>query len=412
MRIIPRNTIRIKFSRLKKIAFTLSLFVNLHVLKCIIYILKIFLKPAVSRKNNTILYFENFPIENSGYQYRAQKWCEKLNNYDYKAKVITTNYRKSKYDFEFMDINQYLIKSMWIRFFQICKSRKCEFVIVRRELLLYNDYGNLFMDKFLLHFHPSAILDIDDDIAATKKEPRIIKGIIPVLLQENGNKTITTLNMYKTLIVVSDYLKAYFKKFINSDHSKMVVIPTCVNYNEYSPKVYKQNNLITLGWIGGNQNYFLLDNILPVLDRLAENFKFKLLVIGGNQYLRETNFPIKFKKWSLNDEINAIREIDIGLMPLDNSDQSKGKGGFKLIQYMGMGVASVASNITVNKRIADNTKNSFLVESEDDWFNVLKKIMQCKYDLSEIGGEARKKILKAYTFDSNIDNYLSILKKY
>jgi glycosyltransferase involved in cell wall biosynthesis len=411
MQIILKNIITDKFRQFKQIAFTLWLFVNLYVVKCVIYILKIFLKPSASRKNKTVLYFENFPIENSGYQYRAFKWCEKLNNCDYHAKVITTNYRKSKYDFEFMNMNHYLVKSMWIRFFQICKSRKYEFVIVRRELLLYNDYGNLFMDKFLIHFHPKAILDIDDDIAAAKKEPRIIKGVIPILLQENGNKIRATLNMYKTLIVVSDYLKENFKKFINSNHSKIVVIPTCVNYNEYSPKVYKQNNLLTLGWIGGNQNYFLLDNILPILERLAEDFKFKLLVIGGNQYLRETNFPIKFKKWSLNDEINDIREMDIGLMPLDHSEISKGKGGFKLIQYMGMGVASVASNITINKKIVDNTNNSFVVESEDDWFNVLKNIMQRKYDLSKIGREARKKILDAYTFDSNIDIYLSIFKQ-
>lgn len=410
MEIIPRNITRINYSRFKKNAFILWLFVNLYVLKCIIFILKIFLKPSVSRKNKTVLYFENFPPENSGYQYRAFKWCEKLNKYGYKAKVITTNQRKSQYDFELMNMNHYLVKCMWIRFTQICKSRKYEFVIVRRELLLYNDYGNLFMDKFLLHFHPNAILDIDDDIAAAKKEPRTVKGIIPKLLQEKGNKIKSTLKMYKSVIVVSEYLKDNFKSLTNNIENKAAVIPTCVDYNRYEPKKYNQKNIMTLGWIGGNQNYFLLDNILPTLERLAENHKFKLLVIGGNKYLKKTNFPIEFKKWSIHDEIDDIREIDIGLMPLDNSNISKGKGGFKLIQYMGLGVTSVASKVTINREIVDNTYNSFLVESEDEWLIELKNILECKYDLDKIGVEARKKILNYYTFDSNIDNYLKIFK--
>ena len=60
------------------------------------------------------------------------------------------------------------------------------------------------------------------------------------------------------------------------------------------------------------------------------------MTIGGKKYDGETNFPIKFKKWSIHDEINYIREVDTGLMPLDNNERSQGKGGFKLIQYMGM----------------------------------------------------------------------------
>ena len=36
-------------------------------------------------------------------------------------------------------------------------------------------------------------------------------------------------------------------------------------------------------------------------------------------------------------------------MPLENTYIGKGKCGFKLIQYMGLGIVSVASAITSNK---------------------------------------------------------------
>ena len=64
--------------------------------------------------------------------------------------------------------------------------------------------------KIYVSFSSSLTLDIDDDIAAAKKEPRTVKGIIPKLLQEKGNKIKSTLKMYKSVIVVSEYLKDNF----------------------------------------------------------------------------------------------------------------------------------------------------------------------------------------------------------
>lgn len=406
MRLNPRNITRIKFSRFKKNAFTLWLIINLYVLKFATFIFKIFLKPSVLRKNKTILYFENFPIENSGYQYRAQKWCEKLNNYGYYAKVITTNYRKAQYDFEYMNVNRYLVKCMWMRFIQICKSRKYEFVIVRRELLLYNDYGNLFMDKFLLHFHPNAILDIDDDIAAAKKEPRILNGFMSRILEEHPSKFTETLNIYNSKIVVSSYLKKRIEKIIGNKKSKIHVIPTCVDYNKYNSKKYETKDFFTLGWIGGNQNYFLLDSLLPQLQKLKKRYNFELLVIGGNKYMRNVSFPIRFLNWNLNTEVNNILKIDIGLMPLEESDTSKGKGGFKLIQYMGLGIVSIASDVTINKEIVKHEKNSFLASGPQDWYNTIEKILLNKIDMAKMGKEAKKQISRKYSFDANIEKYL------
>lgn len=376
--------------------------------------MRFFSKPSSYKKKKSILYLENFPVENAGYQYRVAKWAEQLRKEGYKVDIWTLF--ENKTDFErriaTKPFSKFLIAALKKRYQQVLASRNHETVIVRRELLWFNDYGNLFMDKLLLKFHPSAILDFDDDIAAAKNQPRQITNLFGKIMLEDGNKFNNTLRLYSRFIVASDYLKNKILRENKDLNPKSVwVIPTCVNYNEYAAKEYPENiEKLTFGWIGGSHNYPLLDKIIPILKKLAVNHQFQLLVIGGNKYDRETNFPIKFKKWSIHNEINDIREIDIGLMPLDNSAKSQGKGGFKLIQYMGMGVTSVASKVTINKEIVDNTFNSFLVESEEEWLNVLKNTLECKYDLGKIGKEARKTICDSYTFDSNIDTYLSILK--
>ena len=150
--------------------------------------------------------------------------------------------------------------------------------------------------------------------------------------------------------------------------------------------------------------------MIPVLDKLFLKYDFDLLVIGGNKYNKQCSFPVAFKKWELRSEINSLYNIDIGLMPLDRSKISKGKGGFKLIQYMGIGIVSIASNVTINKQIIDDKINSFLANSDEEWYALLEQILIGKINLSAMGDLARQKIQSKYTFDCNLNNYLNIFQ--
>lgn len=364
-----------------------------------------------TRKNN-ILFFENFPVENAGYQYRAAKWKNYLEAEGFKVDVWTIVESKAVFD-NYMKYNRlgFMILSMRKRFRQILRSRSYETVIVRRELLLYNDYGKLFMEKFLLKLHPNAILDFDDDIAASKKQPKKITNFYGKLLLEDGNKFNNTLRLYKRFIVASDYLKQkVLAENPNILEENVLVIPTCVDYNQYPIKEYPQKiERISFGWIGGAHNYFLLDTLIPTLNKLIKTYSFKLIVIGGAKYDRNTDFPIEFIPWSLDTEVENLYKIDVGLMPLKDDARSRGKGGFKLIQYMGLGIVSVASAITINCEIVDNELNSFLAKTDEDWETILKQILENKVNFKQISTNARASIEKRYTFDAIWLSYKSFV---
>lgn len=364
----------------------------------------VLLNPA-SKKG--ILFLENFPVENSGYQYRANKWAEALKQKHVETQVSTTNQHLSLYDYTLQNHSLYLSKCIWLRFFQCLSARNYQTVIVRREMLLYNDYGNLFMEKFLLSIHPNVILDFDDDIAAAKKQPKAITSWFGKLLGENGNKFNDTLRLYKRFIVASDYLQ---EKILvenpNLAPENICVIPTCVDYDAYPPKKYDMGaQKINLGWIGGNQNYFLIEGLLPVLEELSLTFNFNLIIIGGKPFTQKTSFETLFFPWSLATEVDNIRKIDIGLMPLNESKEAKGKGGFKLIQYMGLGVVSVASAVTINTQIVKHGEDSFLVYNPSEWKATLAYLLSNTSLLPEIGTKARDKIKKHYTFNAHLEKY-------
>lgn len=367
----------------------------------------------IQKTPNSILFLENFPIENSGYQYRAKKWANLLNNKGINCEVLTILESKTEFDNALKNepFSKFMLQAIKIRYQQCLYAKKFETVIVRRELLFQNDYGNLFMEKFLLKIHPNVILDFDDDISAAKKQPKRITNIYGKLLLEDGNKFNNTLRLYKRFIVASDYLKQkVLAENPNILEENVLVIPTCVDYNQYQIKKYPQKiEQIVFGWIGGDHNYFLLDSLLPVLNKLAKDYDFKLIVIGGKKYEPNVNFEIEFITWTLATEVENLYKIDIGLMPLNDDARSRGKGGFKLIQYMGLGIVSVASAITINREIISHNYDSFLYDNEQELIAILEAILANKILLSKVGYRARQKIEHNYTFKSVQESYINFI---
>ena len=97
-------------------------------------------------------------------------------------------------------------------------------------------------------------------------------------------------------------------------------------------------------------------------------------------------------------------------MPLDNSNESKGKGGFKLIQYLGMGVASIATNVTINNDILINENFGLLAEDYSDWKRHLTLLLTDKIERERIALNGRKRAEENYSFDANQEKYIDMIE--
>lgn len=370
-------------------------------------------KQSDQKKNKNILYLPAFFEQNAGYNWRVSKWKEYLLDKGYSVDIKLATTSNEFYHLRNENPSKFLVNYLKRRFKQVRTASKYDCVIVRRELLIYNDYGDLFLDKLLLKLNNNVILDFDDDIAAAKNQPKQINNLFGKLLLEHGNKFNETLRLYSKFMVASNYLK----NKVLSENNKVKednirVIPTCVDYDKYDPKIYAaqlKNAKFTLGWIGGDHNYHELRRIIPQLNK-AYNNNFQLLVIGGNKFSdKNAVFPIIFKKWSLSSEIKDLYTIDIGLMPLKETAVTKGKGAFKLIQYMGLGIIGLASPVTINREIIDDGVNGFLVEN-DDWKDSLNRIFAAHDQFQKIGTKARQTIVNNYSYTANRKNYLAIIE--
>ncbi len=396
--------------------FKILFIFSTYVLRFLCLVLPVLLIRTKHSLTPSILYLEVLPEENAGYYFRVKGWKDIAEQNGYFVKSMFLQRDRFKFESHLAEKRYYfLLYSLWRRFYQLISSRNYSCIIVRRELLLYNDYGNLFLEKFLLRINKRVILDFDDDISSSKREPRQIESVFGKLLGENGTKFLDSLNLYPAFFPCSEYLKTKLKE-VNPDISeeRVAVIPTCVNYDIHMPKQFSlENEPLKFGWVGGTRNLGQLDILHGHLNSLAyKGYQFELIVVSGKDYHKsDAKYPIVNISWSPDKQIENIKVIDVGLMPLADNCQNKGKCGLKLIQYMGLGIPGVASALTVNKEIVDDGEDGWLVHKEEDWEAVLEHVLVNRKLIPKLGQKAREKILNSYSFQANSDKYFNLINE-
>ena len=128
---------------------------------------------------------------------------------------------------------------------------------------------------------------------------------------------------------------------------------------------------LKLLWLGTRDNLKYLEALIPALEQAAETIardtgrRLELSVVSNAPLPGECeHLKLRNLRWSRERGVEALREAEIGLMPLTESAYTLGKGGFKAIQYMSAGVVPILSPVGYNKTvIEDGVSGYFAAES-------------------------------------------------
>jgi hypothetical protein len=199
------------------------------------------------------------------------------------------------------------------------------------------------------------------------------------------------------VIAGNSFLKGEAEKY----HRDVRVLPTPVDGRRYLAKIYEQTERVNIGWIGDHGSIHYMESYKDVWEKIGRKYGDKvLLTIICDTFIDTVNIKTRKIRWSQESEIDSLLELDIGVMPLFDDLWSRGKCGFKIIQYLGVGVPPVCTPVGINRDVVEDGVNGFWAVTKEDWIEKLSALIEDPAMREHMGREGRARIMKDYTVEA------------
>lgn len=261
-------------------------------------------------------------------------------------------------------------------------------------------FGPGLAERLFRRLAPRMIYDIDD--------------LVYQLAENSRNQGVTrfkSAEKYYTLMRSADHVitcTPYLDKIVRQYNPSTTDISSTINTRAYRRRP-SNNRKLVLGWSGSFSTSPYLKSLHRVLLELRERLDFKLLVIGDPEF-ELAGLEVEALPWREASEVEDLSRIDIGLYPLPDEEWVYGKSGLKALQYMALGIPTVASAIGTNFRVIEDGVSGFLVK-EDQWVKRLSELAADPALRARVGAAGRERVERFFSVQANQDTYLEIFQR-
>jgi glycosyltransferase involved in cell wall biosynthesis len=256
----------------------------------------------------------------------------------------------------------FALKSLGRRLRALRKARAYDAVWIEKEAL---PWLPAFVELSLLPRRVPLIADYDDAVFHRYDQNR--RALVRRLL---GRKLDKVMRRADLVVAGNDYLAARARQV---GAPRVEVVPTVVDLDRYPLAPRTRSGPLTIGWIGTPSTMEYFDPLKPLLRELSRELPMRVVAIGARPD-QMSGEPFEAVAWSEEGEVDALRALDIGVMPLPDTPWERGKCGYKLIQYMAVGLPVVASPVGVNSRLVREGANGYLAADEEGWKQALRAL--------------------------------------
>ncbi len=263
----------------------------------------------------------------------------------------------------------------------------CEVVVFQsgifrrlRQLKYSRNFDAVFLQKkrfrfldviWAKHYCRKIIYDIDDAVMYSDKAGEHESW-------SRKRRFAQTAKSADIIIAGNSYLAGQAKQFNDNLH----ILPTGLSIAEYNRKAQQPQNddKIRLVWIGNKNTLKYLAEIIPALEEIGSQFDNVVLRIICNCFFDLRNMPVEKCQWSLETQAADLVTSDIGLAPLPDNRFTRGKCGFKILQYQAASLPVVASPVGVNAEYVQHETNGFIAADKSDWVRNISRLI-CEREL-------------------------------
>ena len=253
--------------------------------------------------------------------------------------------------------------------------------------------------KRLARANPRIVFDFDDAVMFREQKFR------RPLRAEDFEKFVRTMKYCAAAVAGNDFLAS----FAQACGVETTVLPTAIDLARYQVK--KDSTGSTIGWLGLSDGLSYLRHIHPALVRLSERFPNLKVKIVSDKPLKIDRVRIENETWRAETEQQNLTSFDVGIMPLWDSVWTRGKCGYKILQYMGVGTAVVASDVGANSQIVVSGENGFLARTEEDWVKCLATLIENPELRRTLGLCGRQLVEQKYSLEQFAHSYIDVFRQ-
>jgi glycosyltransferase involved in cell wall biosynthesis len=210
------------------------------------------------------------------------------------------------------------------------------------------------------------IYDFDDAIMYNDRRPERISRI-------RFRRFSRSVLLADRIIAGNDYLADHARRY----NPNVTVLPTSLDLRPYataSPGL--RDSKIRLVWMGSRSTLRYLADLRPALEQIGARHENVALRIIADEFFDLHSMKVEKVAWSLAGEAADLMACDIGLAPLPDNPFTRGKCGFKILQYQAAGLPVVASPVGVNRDFVREGGTGFLAAAPAQWVARLDTLIE------------------------------------
>lgn len=288
------------------------------------------------------------------------------------------------------------------RMIDVASAGRYDLVYVLREAF---PFGPPVFEALLAHRAGRMVFDFDDAIYVRSTAYRNALD----RLRDFGKPA--WLCRRADIVVPGSRHLAMFARHSGAAVERISILPTVVDTDAFRPDPARRNAArLTIGWIGTPRGTSYLHALRPAMIRLAAAHPEARFVFVGAEPFECPGVDISFPPWALEREVSDLQSFDIGLMPLADDEEARGKCGFKIIEYMAAGAVVVCSPVGANCDIVDDGVTGLFAMHPDDWGDALLRLAGDKELRGRLAAAGRCAAQERFSFDVIAPRLLAVIR--
>ncbi len=291
------------------------------------------------------------------------------------------------------------------RVFDVFLALRVDGVVVQKDVLPFG------LGRLLFLLNQNVVFEFDDPIWLPHESISGKAGAKSLIVRYRKHCLDFFLKRARLVICDNPKMKTYVEQF----NSNVLVFSSPVDVKVYESVACEKSGK-EIAWIGSSGTTYLLQNVLPTLEKIAKTRPLVLHNIGGAE-LHSDVLEVRNTPWSPKNVVEVGSRCSFGFAPGEKGQFNHYKYAYKIWLYAALSIPTLASNDGLNPIAVKEGVTGLLFDpsSEESLMNAVAKLLDNPEKTRQMGANAYHWVKSEYDLPIGsktlVDRILSTLEQ-